>query len=173
LLKLTYFITKKVSGELLPQRRITHTLHRQFSKFNIETPPTKMLISNEVLLSSLYLQKVLKYLHLANLNDISLLPLSDLDSTCLYACSFPNANIENITYTLFFTNRTKYTLRSPILKQFFNKDKLYYKCFSNLRIHTNHTLEIQSSILQSLNFLKQKEFQLILKKNLDLSRENR
>lgn len=130
-------------------------------------------VPQEILLSSLYLQKLLKYLHLVNLTDINLTPLSDVDLTCMYSYSLPYQNIENITYTLFFNNRLKYSLRSDTLKRFFDKDKLYCRCFPETKINLNHTLEIQSLLLQSFDFLKQKEFQLILKKNLDLSRENR
>jgi hypothetical protein len=172
-LKLTYFITKKLYGHLLIQQSNTTTPRSGSLKFKMEGIQLKTFVPQEILLTSLYLQKLLKYLHLTNLTDINLTPLSDIDLTYIYFYSLPYQNIENITYTLFFNNRFKYSLRNNTLKQFFDKDKFYCRCFSETKINLNHTLEVQSLLFQSFDFLKQKEFQLMLKKNLDLSRENR
>lgn len=172
-LKLTYIFTKNVSSGLLPQMTTPTFPKKRFYKLTTSNSPASKLTSQEVLLSSLYLQKVLKYLHLVNLNDTHFMSVTDWDLTCTYFQSFPSYNIENIVYTLFFNNRYKYDLHNNISKKFVNKDTLYLKSIPNFKTNTNHTFELNLNILQFCNFLTQKEFQLIVKKNLNLSRENR
>jgi hypothetical protein len=172
-LKLTYILTKNIYSELLPQAPSSTFSRKKIYKPIISNNQPNKLISQEVLLCSLYLQKVLKYLHLININDTNYVPLTDADLTCTYFHAFPSYNLENIVYTLFFNNRYKYCLGNNIQERFFNKDIFYSKSFSALKANVNHTFELNLNVLQSFNFLTQKEFQAVIKKNLNLSRENR
>ena len=173
-LKVTLVFTKNVQSSVLPSRA-TSTLYKENYKsvntnFNVGT---SIASNSDVLLPSLYLQKLVKYLHLVTSNDnkLSSREVSDLDFLNLYSILKNDAS--NINYFIFFSNKHKFNNIVKSMPFFQNKEKLFYDCVDNDKATNVKFYKLNNNILKSLPFMFQKEFKNIISQNLNLGKENR
>ena len=159
---------------MLPSRT-TSTLYKENYKsvntnFNVGT---SIASNSDVLLPSLYLQKLVKYLHLVTSNDnkLSSREVSDLDFLNLYSILKNDAS--NINYFIFFSNKHKFNNIVKSMPFFQNKEKLFYDCVDNDKATNVKFYKLNNNILKSLPFMFQKEFKNIISQNLNLGKENR
>ena len=178
-LKSIYLLAKKFHMSLVPtatKKSVTDAAvlgNRQTPWLQAKgtgTPTT----TNEILLLSLYLQKVVKYLHLTNMTDtqISKLYSTEHDFTRLYHSLQINGVYTN--HFLFFVLNQQYNLVTKTMNnRFSNRDNLFYEPLDNSTLNNIRTLEVNTNWIKSLNFKHQKEFLKIINQNLNIGKENR
>jgi hypothetical protein len=157
------------------QSRTVSTFHKENYKsvntdFNVSTSGAS---STDVLLPSLYLQKLVKYLHLVTSNDtkLSSREVSNLDFINLYNTLKNDAS--SINYFIFFSNKHKFNNSLKNASFFQNKEKSFYDCVDNDKATNIKFYKLNNNILKSLPFMFQKEFKNIISQNLNLGKENR
>jgi hypothetical protein len=178
-LKIIYFLSKKFHMSLVPsvtKKSATDAAilgNRQTTWLQAKgtgTPAT----ANEILILSLYLQKVVKYLHLTNITDmqISRLYSTEHDFTRLYHSLQINRTYTN--HFLFFVLNQKYNLVTKTMNnRFSSRDHLFYEPLDNSTLNNIRTLEVNTNWIKSLTFKHQKEFLKIINQNLNIGKENR
>ena len=182
-MKIMFFFTKYFQYDLLflkdqplkvsnSKKNIFKNTRKSFN-FNVNTSG---VFNSHTLLSSLYLQKLVKYLHLTNINDTQInlyMNTQNMNLLSLYSI-FKNNNMF-INYYLFFTSKNNFNLSdlSNVSNNFTNKDKLYYECVNHTSLFNTHFFKLNSNHLKSLSFLHQNEFKKVIKQNLNLGKENR
>ena len=177
-LKITFVFTKNFQSGVLYNTNTLENKNKFFTKsknnntldFSISTSSSD---NSDVLLSSLYLQKVIKYLHLSSANDQNVSTSCSSDSRFLNLYNVFKGDVNNVDYLIFFTNKNKFNLRNGELGNFTNKDKLFYDCVNESQIFNVRHFKLNNNILKSLPFMFQKEFNSVIKQNLNLGRENR
>ena len=182
-MKIMFFFTKYFQYDLLflkdqslkvsnSKKNIFKNTRKSFN-FNVNTPG---VFNSHTLLSSLYLQKLVKYLHLTNINDTQInLHMNTQNINLLSLYSIFKDNNMFVNYYLFFTSKNNFNLNDlpNLSSNFTNKDKLYYECVNNSNLFNTHFFKLNSNHLKSLSFLHQNEFKKVIKQNLNLGKENR
>lgn len=177
-LKITFILTKNFQSGVLYSTSTLNSKNKFFNKssdnstldFSVSTTNSN---NSDVLLSSLYLQKVIKYLHLSSVNDHNVSTSCSSDLRFLNLYNIFKGDVNNVDYLIFFTNKNKFNLSSNKLGNFTNKDKLFYDCVNESQIFNVRHFKLNNNILKSLPFMFQKEFNAVIRQNLNLGRENR
>lgn len=142
------------------------------TNYNIVTKGTLLKTKDNLLLSSLYLQKVTKYLHYVNLSDLDITN-NNVNNTFLNLhYTFQNKLI-GLNYVLFFMNNNKFNVIDNNTLPFLNKEKRFYKCVNTQQLTKTNYYLLDSNTLKSLTFLFQNEFNNTIKQNLNLGKENK
>jgi hypothetical protein len=126
-----------------------------------------------VLLPSLYLQKLVKYLHLITINDIKATSREVSSLNCINLYSMLKNDVSNVNYFIFFSNKNKFNSAPGNLDLFQSKDKSFYECVDSNKIFNVKFYKLNNNILKSLPFMFQKEFKNVISQNLNLGKENR
>ena len=142
------------------------------TNYNTITKSAALKTKNDLLISSLYLQKVIKYLHLTNMSDLHVvnnnINKNFLDLHYIFQNKFVDLN-----YILFFMNNNKFNVTLINTHLFSNKEKLFYKCVNKRQLVKVNYYVLNSNVLKSLPFLFQNEFKNSIKQNLNLGKENK
>ena len=130
--------------------------------------------SNNLLLSSLYLQKMTKYLHLINMSDLNLnhIPTFTGSNFLNFYQAF-QSDLKHLNLVLFLSTKSTYNLSQDNGFNFYNKDSFFHKCVTNSKVNKAHSYILDARLLKQLPFLFQKEFTNIIKRNLELGKENK
>jgi hypothetical protein len=137
-------------------------------------PPQMQGVSDEnLLLKSLYLQKMSKYLHLINTSDLTLDPTLNLNTGYSTLYNIFRGELAGLNFMLFFSTNSKYNLKSINGSTFRNKELLFLKCIDDNKLMNSHSYILNANILKKLPFTFQKEFNAIIKRNLTLGKENK
>jgi hypothetical protein len=172
-LKLTLIFTKSAQTKVLP---VSDTVliqkedHRNLTTtFNVNAAGTN---DTGVLLPSLYLQKLVKYLHLVATNDVKITSREDSSSNFISFYSMLKNDVSSVNYFIFFSNKNKFN-NDRDLGLFQSKDKSFYECIDSNKIFNVKFYKLNNNILKSLPFMFQKEFKNVITQNLNLGKENR
>lgn len=174
-LRLIHFFSKSVLTEIIPevQKKANYTNTQiKLTSHNVLTNGAFSDSKSNLLLSSLYLQKVTKYLHLVSMSDANITAINTNSNFLNLYQTFQNKLI-NLNYMLFFMNKSRFNITPVNSSPFLNKEVLFYECLDgNQLTKTNyHLLDINA--LKSLPFTIQNEFKNVIKQNLNLGKENK
>jgi hypothetical protein len=177
-LKLAWITTKQLNIDIIYSNKNYQKTTKSFGNFykninNTYNIKTTSSLNNELLISSLYLQKVLKYLHLVNISDTPLYELNKYNSNLINFCSIFQKDSKNLNYILYFNNKNRYNLIEHTHARFFDKDVLFYNCVKNTDLTNTHFYNLNYNIIRSLKFIHQKEFKNAINRNLNIGKENR
>jgi hypothetical protein len=173
-LKLIHFLTKNLLVDILPKTNLTTPSVYKRVDGLINCSPKMQGVNNEgLLLTSLYLQKMSKYLHLINTSDLTLNHASNLNTSHLTLYNVFQSELTDVNFMLFFSTSNKYNLKSTNNSTFLNKESLFLKCIDNNKLMNSHSYVLNANILRTLPFTFQKEFNTIVKRNLTLGKENK
>jgi hypothetical protein len=131
------------------------------------------LNDNNLLLKSLYLQKMSKYLHLVNTSDLNLDYTLCLNTNHLTLYKVFQCELKDLNFMLFFSINNKFNIKSASTFTFSDKESLFYKCVNNDKLTNTQSYILNTNILRTLPFVFQKEFNTIIKCNLTLGKENK
>ena len=174
-LRLIHFFSKSVLTEIIPevQKKANYSNTQiRLNSNNVLTNGASSKAKESLLLSSLYLQKVTKYLHLVSMSDVNITTTNSNSNFLNLYQTFQNKLI-NTNYMLFFMNSSRFNIIPVSSPAFLNKEKLFYECLSSDQLtKTNyHLLDVNT--LKSLPFTAQNEFKNVIKQNLNLGKENK
>ena len=173
-LKFTLIFTKNTQTKILHTNNVILSRQEDYKNsnlnFNLNASGTNDV---GILLPSLYLQKLVKYLHLITINDVRAVSqeVSSLNFVNFY--SMLKNDVSNVNYFIFFSNKSKFNSRSRNLDLFQSKDKSFYDCVDSNKIFNVKFYKLNNNILKSLPFMFQKEFKHVVSQNLNLGKENR
>ena len=140
------------------------------TNFNIGASGTS---DTSILLPSLYLQKLVKYLHLVATNDVRITSREESGLNFISLYSTLKNDVSGVNYFIYFSNKNKFNNNNSSLYLFQNKDKSFYECISSDKIFNVKFYKLNNNILKSLPFMFQKEFKNVISQNLNLGKENR
>lgn len=139
---------------------------------NLKANGTSSKTKDDLLVSSLYLQKVTKYLHLVSMSDTPVTKLN-LGTNFLSLYQIFQNKLTDINYVLFFTNSNKYNVKSTVSLTFSSKENLFYECVNSKQLAKTNYYILDVNTLKSLPFSIQNEFKNVTKQNLNLGKENK
>jgi hypothetical protein len=175
-LKFIHFFSNLIAAEVIPTAQYkTNSVNIPFKSnvnYNAMTRSVTLKTKNDLLLSSLYLQKVIKYLHLTNMSDFNVLN-NNINNNFLDLYYIFHNRFVDLNYILFFMNNNKFNNTPINTHPFSNKEKLFYKCINKQQLVKVNYYVLNSNILKSLPFLFQNEFKNSIKQNLNLGKENK
>ena len=173
-IKIVYFFTKTLLIDIIPKdMNSPQVITKKTNHLIQSSPKTQGLKDNGLLLTSLYLQKMSKYLHLTNMSD------TNLDYTALNSSRFLSlyktfqGELRDLNFMLFFSTSNKFNLKPNSSLLFSSKESLFYKCVDSDKLLNSHSYVLKASLLRSLPFLFQKEFNTVINRNLTLGKENK
>lgn len=175
-LRLTHFFSKSILTDLtLGFQKKPNYLSpqpRSNTRYGLLTQSTSVKTNDSILLSSLYLQKVTKYLHLVNMTDVTSINTNKNNGFLNLNHTFQNKLI-GLNYTLFFMNSTKFNVTGTDISSFSSKEKFFYECVEKKQLMKTNYYLLNSNVLKSLPFFFQNELKATIKSNLNLGKENK
>ena len=173
-LKFTLIFTKSAQSRVLPNTNTTLTQKDNYKNVNVNfSVNVSGTNDNSILLSSLYLQKLVKYLHLVTSNDLKIASKEGSIFNFVNFYSMLKNDVSNVNYFIFFSNRNKFNNNISSQHLFQSKDKSFYECVDSNKIFNVKFYKLNNNILKSLPFMFQKEFKNVISQNLNLGKENR
>ena len=173
-LKLTHFFTKNLLVEILPKDNLeTSIVYRHLGSLINYSPKMQGVGDNNLLLKSLYLQKMSKYLHLTNTSDLNLDHTLSLNTNYLYLYNTFHVELKDLNFMIFFSVNNKFNLKPATNSITLNKESLFYRCIDNEKLISSRSYILNTNILRTLPFTFQKEFNTVIKRNLTLGKENK
>ena len=172
--KLTHFFTKNLLVEILSKDNLkTPTVHKSLDTLTSYPPKTQGVGDNSFLLRSLYLQKMSKYLHLTNTSDLNLDHALSLNTNHLHLYNTFRGELKDLNFMIFFSVNKKFNLKPTVSCTTLNKESLFYRCINDEKLMSSRSYILNANILRTLPFIFQKEFNIIIKRNLTLGKENK
>jgi hypothetical protein len=175
-LRLSHFFSKSVLTEIISggQKKSVYTnMQRKLSTgVNLQVKGVSSKTKDDLLVSSLYLQKVTKYLHLVSMSDTTITKLN-LGTNFLSLYQIFQNKLADVNYVLFFTNVNKYNVKPAVPFTFSNKENLFYDCVNSKQLAKTNYYTLDVNTLKSLPFSIQNEFKNVTKQNLNLGKENK
>jgi hypothetical protein len=160
--------------EILPKDNLkTPTVYRQLDSLVNYSPKTQGVGDNGLLLKSLYLQKMSKYLHLTNTSDLNLDHTLSLNTNYLYLYNTFRGELKDLNFMIFFSVNNKFNLKPATTFTTLNRESLFYRCINNEKLISSRSYILNANVLRTLPFIFQKEFNKVIKRNLTLGKENK
>jgi hypothetical protein len=173
-IKVIHFFTKTILIDIIPKEiNQVPVVNKKTSHLIQSSPKTQGLNNGGLLLTSLYLQKMSKYLHLVNISDINLDYTTSTSTNFLSLYKTFQGELKDLNFMLFFSTSNKFNLKPNYTSSFSSKESLFYKCVDSDKLMNSHSYVLKSSTLRPLPFLFQKEFNTVINRNLTLGKENK
>jgi hypothetical protein len=160
--------------EILPKDNSeTPAVYKRLSSLVNYSPKTQGIDDSSLLLKSLYLQKMSKYLHLTKTSDLDLDHTLNLNTNCLHLYNTFSGELKDLNFMIFFVVNNKFNLKPSVTFTTLNKESLFYRCIENEKLISSRSYILNANVLRTLPFVFQKEFNTIIKRNLTLGKENK
>ena len=150
-------------------------LYNQVNKYKIKKKffNEDRLLNKDFLKIAYDLQRTIKYLHLINVEYAFSLKNFDTNPNNMDLLTMFLDKPALTQYIFFINNKNKYNLTDSDFDKFSNKDNLFYNCLSYDDAFKTHNYILDVKTLRLLSPLMQREFNLIINKNLDKGKESR
>jgi hypothetical protein len=169
-----HFFTKSLLIDIVPETKTpAPSIYKSIDNLTHCSPKTQGANNSGLLLTSLYLQKMTKYLHLVNVSDLNLDHTLNLNTNFLTLYKIFQGELKDLNFMLFFSSNNKFNLKSINSNTFSSKESLFYKCVEEEKLLNSHSYILNANMLKSLPFVFQKEFNTVIKRNLTLGKENK